>query len=164
MLSQATGYACTALAYIALLPGPALVKDIAKATNIPAPYLAKIVQVLAKKGFVKTQRGIGGGVSLAMRAEAISLFDICDALDDPCTQTKCMMGNAQCSDERACACHEFWKVQRAQCLNFLQKTTIADLTRTKPILRFPILQSSEISRLSGMLGMDEATSARHTPA
>ena len=164
MLSQASGYASTALAYIALLPGPALVKDIAKATDIPAPYLAKIVQVLAKKGFVKTQRGIGGGVSLALRAEEITLFDICDALDDPCTQTKSMMGNAKCSDERACASHEFWKAQRAQCLGFLQQTTIADLTKTKPILRFRVLQTSEISRLAGMPGMDGVGSARHTPA
>jgi Rrf2 family protein len=164
MLSQASGYACTALAYVALLPGPALVKNIAKATDIPAPYLAKIVQVLAKKGFVKTQRGIGGGVALALPAEEVTLFDICDALDDPCTQTKCMMGNAQCSDERACACHEFWKVQRAQCLGFLQKTTIADLTRTKPILRFKVLPTHEISRLAGLPGMDGVGSARHTGA
>jgi Rrf2 family transcriptional regulator, iron-sulfur cluster assembly transcription factor len=164
MLSQASGYACTALTHVALLPNAALVKDIAKATEIPAPYLAKIVQVLAKKGFVKTQRGIGGGVTLAMPAQQITLFDICDALDDPCTQTRCMMGNAQCSDDRACACHDFWKVQRAQFLSFLQTTTIADLTKSKPILRFNVLPRVEISRLAGMPGMDVATSARHTPA
>lgn len=163
MLSQASGYACTALAYIALLPGPALVKDIAKATEIPAPYLAKIIQVLAKRGLVKTQRGIGGGVSLALSPSEVSLLDICVALDDPCTQTKCMMGNAQCSDQRACACHEFWKVQRAQCLSFLQSTTIADLTKTKPILRFQVFPTSEISRLAGLPGMDVAVPARHTP-
>jgi hypothetical protein len=49
-------------------------------------------------------------------------------------------------------------------LGFLQQTTIADLTKTKPILRFRVLQTSEISRFAGIPGMDGVGSARHTPA
>ena len=128
MVSQAVGYAATALGYVAAAGGrPVLVKDIAQAAQIPAPYLAKIVQALARKGLVRTQRGIGGGVSLSRPAEGISLFELCQALDDPAVQQRCMLGTAQCSDERACPAHRFWTAQRARHLEFLQKMTVADV-------------------------------------
>ena len=78
MLSQASGYAASALGFVACSESKSvLVKEIAEATAIPAPYLAKIVQVLSKRGIVRTQRGIGGGVTLARAPEDV------DALTPP---------------------------------------------------------------------------------
>lgn len=144
MLSQASGYAATCLAYIDSVAGSVFVKDIAEATGIPAPYLAKIVQVLAKKGLVKTQRGIGGGVALARKADTISIYEICMALDDPGVMPKCILGTAVCSDERACPAHEFWKVQRAKIYAFLQQTTVADLSKSKNRLWYHVLTPNEL--------------------
>jgi len=128
MLSQAVGYASTALGLIAGAGGkPVLIKEIARAADIPAPYLAKIVNSLARRGIVSTQRGIGGGVTLARGATDVSLFDLCVALDDPIVMTRCMLGTAECSDERACPAHEFWKAQREQQLAFLKTTSVADI-------------------------------------
>lgn len=128
MLSQAVGYAATALSHVAAAGGkPLLVKEIAQAADIPAPYLAKIIQVLARKGVVVTQRGIGGGVSLARQPSAITMFEIAVALDDPCVQARCMLGVSECSDERACPCHKFWTQQRSRATEFLHVTTVADL-------------------------------------
>lgn len=128
MMSQAVGYAATALGYVAAAGGkPVLVKEIADAAAIPAPYLAKIVQSLARKGLVLTQRGVGGGVTLARAPQDITLFEICEALDDPSVQSRCMMGVAECSDERACPCHRFWTGQRARHIEFLQATTVSDI-------------------------------------
>jgi Rrf2 family transcriptional regulator, iron-sulfur cluster assembly transcription factor len=128
MLNQAVGYAATALGYVASAGGkPVLVKEIADAADIPAPYLAKIVQNLARRGLVLTQRGVGGGVTLARSASSITLHDVCEAMDDPVTQPRCMLGTAECSDERACPAHKFWTAQRAKQIEFLLKTTIADI-------------------------------------
>jgi Rrf2 family protein len=128
MLSQAAGYAATALGHIAAAGGrPVLVKEIAGATAIPAAYLAKIVQALARRGLVSTQRGIGGGVTLARPANRITMYEICAALDDPAVQTRCMLGTAECSDERACPCHQFWVTQRGRALEFLRRTTVAQI-------------------------------------
>jgi len=128
MLSQAVGYAATALGFVAAAGGkPVLVKDIAEAADIPAPYLAKIVQSLARKGLVSTQRGIGGGVTLARPAEQITLYELCIALDDPVVVKRCMLGTAQCSDDRACPAHRFWTTQRAKQIEFLERTSIADI-------------------------------------
>jgi len=128
MLSQAVGYAATALGHIAAAGGiPVLVKEIARAASIPAPYLAKIIHSLARRGIVNTQRGVGGGVTLARAATDISLYELCVALDDPVVRTTCMLGTAQCSDERACPAHKFWTAHRAEAIEFLSSTKVAHI-------------------------------------
>jgi Rrf2 family protein len=128
MLSQSAGYAASALAFVAAMGGkPVRVKAIAEACDIPTAYLAKIVNVLARKGLVSTQRGVGGGVELAHPPQAILLHDICTALDDPLVQPRCMLGHAACSNDRACPAHEFCVSYRGELSEFLKKTTIADI-------------------------------------
>ncbi len=128
MLSQAVGYAATALGYVAAAGGkPVLVKEIAEAADIPSPYLAKIVQTLAKRGLVLTQRGVGGGVTLAKPANEISLYDVCVAMDDTAVQQRCMLGTAPCSDERNCPAHKFWSAQRERNNDFLRGMSVADI-------------------------------------
>lgn len=128
MLSQSVGYAATALGYVAAAGGKAiLVKEIADATNIPAPYLAKIVQTLGRAGLVTTQRGIGGGVTLARPAAEISLYDLCVAMGDPAIHTRCMLGTAECSDERSCPAHKFWTGHRDSYFEYLRQMHVADV-------------------------------------
>ncbi|TWT41694.1 HTH-type transcriptional regulator IscR [Phycisphaerae bacterium RAS1] len=128
MLSQAVGYAACALGRVAAASGsPVLIKDIAVDCDIPAAYLAKIVNTLARRGILLTQRGVGGGVTLARPAAGITLYDLCIALDDAIVQTRCMLNTAPCSDERACPAHEFWKAHRLHQIEFLSRTSIADI-------------------------------------
>lgn len=128
MLSQGVGYAIQALGHIAAAGGrPILVKEIAEAGSIPAPYLAKIIHQLGRRGLVVTQRGVGGGVTLARPAMDISLFDVCEAMSDPVVEARCMLGPAVCSDDRACPAHKFWTVQRAKIVEFLRGTCVADI-------------------------------------
>jgi len=70
------------------------VKAIAEACDIPTAYLAKIVNVLAHKQLVTTQRG--GGVELARPSTTIELRDLGVALDDPLIEPRCMFGHARC--------------------------------------------------------------------
>ncbi|MBL0871406.1 MAG: Rrf2 family transcriptional regulator [Phycisphaerales bacterium] len=128
MLSQSAGYAAIALGYIAGAGGkPVLVKQIAEAASIPPSYLSKIIHSLARKGLVVTQRGIGGGVTLAKPATEITMYDLCVAMDEPACQSRCFLGTASCSDDRACPSHKFWKVQRERVLDFMKQQTIADI-------------------------------------
>jgi Rrf2 family protein len=128
MLSGAVCYAAKALAHLAAEPDRSLlVREVAEATGIPGPYLAKIVNTLARKGFVATQRGVGGGVSLARPPAAVSLYDLCVALDDPIVETRCLLENIPCSDVRACPAHAFWVAHRDLEIGFLGRTTIDDI-------------------------------------
>ncbi len=128
MLSQAVGYAATALGYVAAAGGKAvLVREVAEACDIPGPYLSKIVHALSRATLVLTQRGIGGGVTLSRDARAISLYDLCVALHDPIVESRCMLGTAECSDARACPAHRFWTAHRSKQIEFLRGTTLADI-------------------------------------
>jgi Rrf2 family protein len=128
MLSQATKYATTALGCVAAMGGkPVLIKVVAEACGTPQAYLAKIVNLLAHRNLVLTQRGVGGGVTLARPAEEISLFDVCQALADPITEPKCMLGEAECRQDRACPAHDFCTQHREKLAAFLGETTIADI-------------------------------------
>lgn len=106
-----------------------LVREIAELADVPAPFLAKLVHILGRKGVVETQRGIGGGVVLVGKPETISLYDLCEFFDDPILKDRCMLSNAVCSDERACACHKFWMKHRGREIEYLKRTTIAQLAK-----------------------------------
>ncbi len=130
MLAQTTGYAITAIGYIAAKGGkPVHVQEIADACGISSPYLRKIIQTLARRRLLTTRRGTRGGATLTLPPEQISLYDICLLMDDPIAHEKCLLGTAQCSEERRCPCHVIWKPRRMEILRFLQKTTAKDIAR-----------------------------------
>jgi Rrf2 family iron-sulfur cluster assembly transcriptional regulator len=123
-------YAAKALAEVVGSPDGALsVRAMAKATGVPEPYLAKIVHALARRDLVATRRGVGGGVTGARRTplDKVTLYDLCIALDDPVVEPRCLIGEAECSDERACPAHAFWSPQRARLIEFLRSTTLRDV-------------------------------------
>lgn len=126
MVGLAVGYAACALGFVASAAGrPLLVREIAAACGIPAPYLAKLINTLRRVGLVETQRGVGGGVTLARPADKITLLELCQAMGDPIVTSRCMLATTECNDQRACPAHQFWTRHRAEALDFLAKTTVA---------------------------------------
>jgi Rrf2 family iron-sulfur cluster assembly transcriptional regulator len=141
MLSQAVNHACAALGCVAAIGRPSLlVKEISENCNVPAAYLAKIINTLARKGLVRTQRGVGGGVSLARSAGQITLYDICAALEDPAVTPRCLLGNVECTEDRACPAHAFCTDYREGLARFLKQTTIADIAAFENRRRWRINQ------------------------
>ena len=61
--SRSAEYAIRALVHIATLPPGefTMAKNIAADANIPAPFLAKILQDLTRDGFLKSNKGPGNG-------------------------------------------------------------------------------------------------------
>jgi len=124
------GYAASALGYIASrADGPVQVREIAKVMQIPAPYLAKIVHQLGRKHIVKTRRGTGGGVRLAIDPARTTLYQLCEALEDPILVPQCLLGLGVCDDDKACPAHAFSRDLRRRKLEFLRRTTLLDVSR-----------------------------------
>jgi len=123
-------YAAKALSRVVTSGDGALsVRAMARATGVPEPYLAKIVHDLARRGLVSTRRGVGGGVTgpRGRHIRDVTLYDLCLALGDPIVETRCLIGEDECSDQRACPAHAFWSPQRASLLEFLRSTTLRDV-------------------------------------
>src|SRR5262245_23178018 len=82
MFSQTVEYALRAVVHLAYeSPEARTTQQIADATQVPKDYLSKILQGLAKKGIVTTQRGVGGGVSLAKGPEELTILDVVNAVE-----------------------------------------------------------------------------------
>ncbi len=67
MISRSALYAVRAMAAFARLPEGAhgITREIAQQADVPASYLSKILQTLSRAGLVRSQKGLGGGFSLA---------------------------------------------------------------------------------------------------
>ena len=79
ILTKDTSYAVRALACMAGSPESVVpVKELAANLDIPGPFLRKILQVLNKKGILNSYKGKGGGFSLAVAPEKVSLLDLID--------------------------------------------------------------------------------------
>jgi Rrf2 family iron-sulfur cluster assembly transcriptional regulator len=109
--------------------GPVPVREIASAGAIPEPYLAKILHRLSGIGYVVTQRGIGGGVSLAIDPRQVTLYHLCEVLLDPVVRPQCLLGGSECNDDKACPAHEFQRSIRKRQLAFLSATTVDAIGR-----------------------------------
>jgi Rrf2 family protein len=127
-LSITTGYAIEALACLASPPcSNAMIQNVAKCARVPAPYLAKIMKKLNNAGIVRSKRGFKGGIWLARPPEQITLLEIMNAVDGPNYLEGCLLGRAECSDERDCPTHAFWKVTRETIRSELTTHTLADV-------------------------------------
>jgi Rrf2 family transcriptional regulator, iron-sulfur cluster assembly transcription factor len=126
-LNQTTGYAIMALGHLEDPGGePMLVKDLARLTGIPKPYLSKMVHDLAGKGLIQTKRGYRGGVLLARPAKEISLVDIAEAVTGKAINFPCLLGLTTCSAEQACPLHEFWMEAVEVIHRSLRQTSLAE--------------------------------------
>lgn len=133
MISRASEYAIRALTFLAQQEqdsGFYLARDMAENLGVPAPFLAKILQPLVTRGLIKSQRGRSGGFRLAdnKRPSDISLYDIVDAEEHLGKVRECLLGQSECSDERACPLHHYWKRTSDEYLALLASTTLRDLT------------------------------------
>lgn len=94
MISKTADYALRVVAWLAArAPNPQISKDIAEGTRVPAAYLMKVIQGLGRAGLIDTKRGRhGGGVTLAVSPEQITILDVVQAVDPPQRIKECPLG------------------------------------------------------------------------
>ena len=133
MLSTTSEYALRALAELARLAhGKVMLgRDLAKQTGIPPKYLSKIMLSLRNAGLVAATRGTHGGYTLQRPADAIHLTDIVQVFDGPTAAPHCLLRDgAKCTDDDCCTAHEYWGKVRRSYMEFLEHTTLIDISTT----------------------------------
>lgn len=131
MISKTGLHALKALAELAKLPDGSYAGagHIAKEIGAPQNYLGKLLQTLAHEGLVVSQKGLGGGFRLAGNPKKTTLYDVIEPIEHVSRWNGCFLGKGTCSSKAPCAVHERWGVSRDAYLEFLKKTTIADLVK-----------------------------------
>ena len=127
-LSQSVRYAISALACLGKEDsGKLFVRELADCADVPPAYLAKLFTRLVAAGIIDSKRGWKGGNQLVRAPEQISLLDIAEAIEERPWINRCLLGDIECSDERACPTHVFWSATRAAIKHELSSTTLADV-------------------------------------
>src|SRR5690242_16575817 len=129
--SRSAEYAIRAFVHLAQVPEGkyAMVKNIAEQEDIPAHFLAKILQQLARKGLLRSSKGPTGGFALRVDAGDVRLLDIVEALDGLAPYQQCASGLSECNDDMPCSMHDSWVALRSRIMDYLGKNSIADLAK-----------------------------------
>ncbi len=129
--SRSAEYAIRAFVQLAVVPEGkyAMVKQIAEEADIPSHFLAKILQQLARKGFLRSSKGPTGGFCLRVPASDLNLLGIVDAVDGLADFERCPAGMAECNDQAPCGMHDSWKALRNRIMEYLERTSIEDLAK-----------------------------------
>lgn len=130
LISRTSQYAIQSLIYIAVQDQstPILSRQVAERLQVPAPYLAKIMQTLSKGGLVTSFRGRLGGFCLSESPENIDLMRILLITEGPEFTKDCLLGLKVCSDETACPMHYKWTPIKQKIIALLQAQNLASLS------------------------------------
>ena len=108
MLTNSSKYAINAVIYLSVhssVTHKMGAKDISEALHIPTPFLAKILQILARKKVVCSNKGPGGGFWLTDKEKQAPLMTVVEQIGEAEKFVKCAMSLKQCSDEKPCPIH-----------------------------------------------------------
>lgn len=96
--SDAAHLALHAILFIGLQEGkgPISVGAVARDLGVSEAHLSKVLQRLARLGFVRSRRGPKGGFMLGKDPADISLADILAAIDGPLDYGDCLLGHESC--------------------------------------------------------------------
>ena len=114
-LSKTTGYGILALCCVAYRYSRRVFgRTIAECTDIPKPYLTKILSSLVEAGLLDGKRGYRGGFRLSRPPSDVSVEEIVDALEGVDWDQRCLLGLDCCTGDHRCPTHDFWLVTKHQ--------------------------------------------------
>ncbi len=108
------------------------IKDIAKRQNISIKYLEQIVNILSKRGYLKSARGPQGGYRLAGNPADYTIGDILRTTEGNMAPVACLEDETnQC--ERAHKCDTLWIWEDLYKLinDYIDSITLADIIARK---------------------------------
>lgn len=153
MISQTVEYALRAVAYLAMQsPEACTTRQIAKATKVPAAYLSKVLQLLRRARIVRSQRGLGGGISLAVKPTTLTILDVVNAVD-PIPRIKTCPLRLAAHGVRLCPLHHRLDNALAVMEDAFRRTTLAEIlaepSESIPLCKFPaVVDATRTKRLS----------------
>ncbi|PQO34900.1 Rrf2 family transcriptional regulator [Bremerella cremea] len=141
MFSQTVEYALRAVCHLAYTaPSSSTTEEIASSTKVPVAYLSKVLQGLVRAGIVKSQRGVGGGISLTKSPEELTILEVVNAVDPIVRIGTCPLG-LKAHGANLCPLHRRLDNAMASVEEAFRETTLAEViaepTTSIPLCEFP---------------------------
>jgi Rrf2 family transcriptional regulator, iron-sulfur cluster assembly transcription factor len=121
-------YAVTAMLDLALhyQQGAVTLSEIAKRQGISLSYLEQLFARLRRNGLVDSVRGPGGGYTLALPPDKITVAQIVLTINENIDATRCG-GDKNCQGDERCLTHDLWHSLSERIHDFLDGITLANL-------------------------------------
>jgi Rrf2 family protein len=102
-------------------------QEIAEQADIPAHFLVKIAQDLAKAGLIEIRQGARGGFVLSKNPADISLLEVVETMIGEIYLNDCIARPVGCKSSYHCAVHRVWLEARDQLRNSLRRVSFEQL-------------------------------------
>jgi Rrf2 family protein len=154
-LTKKADYSLIALKHLTLQRDgeTASAKDIAEAYGIPLPLLSKILQRLAREGFLRSEHGTNGGYRLARDPHTITALEVIRTIDGPIILTSCFTDHGDCLHSTRCSVREPLRRVHEGILRLLDSITISDISRDDTELEAKVIGAD-------LLGLKPAAAQR----
>lgn len=135
-LTRAGDYAIRCMAYLAYKGQGVLVtrQEIVQQADIPSPFLAKIVQGLARAGLIEIRQGPKGGYVLIKDPASITLLQVVELMIGKISLNDCVGRPWVCEASTHCRVHRVWEEASAQLRQYLAGVTFAELSKDEACL------------------------------
>ena len=130
MLSNTSKYAIRAVIFLSVFATKEKklgIKAISKKLDIPAPFLGKILQLLARQGILVSTKGPNGGFALGKPPQEISLMSIIEIIDGKDAFDMCVIRTTPCSLSSPCSLHDMISPSKNEMKKIFISQTIDDL-------------------------------------
>ncbi|GGK13223.1 putative HTH-type transcriptional regulator [Yeosuana aromativorans] len=130
MISNSSKYAIKAVLFLAVHSSEEnkiMVKDIAEPINVPQPYIAKLLQELAKRKLISSTRGPKGGFYLSEADVNRNIMEIVHVIDGEKKLNACFLSLEHCNEKNPCPVHHLINASRATMMKNLKGKLIKDL-------------------------------------
>ncbi|HRK74566.1 MAG TPA: Rrf2 family transcriptional regulator [Rhodothermales bacterium] len=137
MFSNSCIYALRAVLYLAEQASAQNrlgVKSMAATLEIPEPYLAKVLQILARFGVVTSVKGPGGGFYLTEEQLAMPILRVVEVTDGLGELMRCVMGFTSCSTDNPCFLHNSFSTARHKVMHQLSHHSIRESAQNQVAL------------------------------
>jgi Rrf2 family nitric oxide-sensitive transcriptional repressor len=113
--------------YLAVRESRTTIADVAQLFNISAAHVAKVVNQLARLHLVRSARGVGGGIELALAPDQIRLGHVVAAFEGSTKLLDCIDTEGVCVIESYCRLRAvLGQAERVQ-MDYLNSITLADV-------------------------------------
>ncbi len=135
-LTRAADYAIRCMVYLAFKGKGVLVvkQEVAAQVDIPAPFLAKIVQDLARAHLLEIRQGPKGGYVLIKDPAQITLLEVVEVMIGKIQLNDCVGRPESCSASGHCRVHQVWEDASDQLRHYLAGITFAELCQDQSCL------------------------------
>ncbi len=104
--------------------------EIARKTDLPEAFTAKVLQQLVHAGLVYSTKGPGGGFSITPAlARKVKLSNIVATIDGDAVYKGCALGLPQCDASKPCPLHDHFLKIREDLRRMLERTSVQDLVK-----------------------------------